>query len=708
MTAVQTTGRSDARGEGRSPGDSGDRAWDDGLIARRARPERPAHSPLTATALPPEHTAPPVSPLPPGPPRSAPSPVGHALRPRLDALRELVGLSGARLDRRTLAEARRVLEEAAARQRYSFDLTVVAIAGSTGSGKSTLFNALARAQLSEAGVRRPTTALPVSCAWSDRAEGLLDRLGIPARARRQPVRPYDRSLNGLVLLDLPDHDSAAAGHREQVDRLLRLVDAVIWVVDPEKYADAVLHERYLQPLAGYAEVTFVVLNQVDRLSRDAADQVLDDLRRLLDDDGLALGEHGEPGAVVMAISALTGEGIGELRELLGQFTARRTAAELRLTADVDGVSARLRQAYVTDGRPGLTEQARQEFEDRLAEAVGAQAAGLAAERAWRRDAERACTTMWRRARRWYRALIARVWLWLRALGPWLGFSGVDEDEIDGVGGIRDMSEFVPADDYDEGGVHDVDALDVSDPLGAEATVDAAGMPAAARRTASRPLVEQAVRTLAHEAATGLPGPWAQAVREAAVRGADGLADALDEATAVAASAPVVRRPGGWHTGGSWRAAGRLTKADEGGVWGISRGWRTGVGRAAAWRTRGGGAVRAARPRWWTVVAVGQVALLGLQLLGVAGLVGVLTGDFGVPWWVPGLLVAGAAAGGPALAWCCRVAARGPARRYGLEIERRLREAAAGCGRARVLEPVAAELLRYQEVRAQFVIAAGEV
>ena len=44
-------------------------------------------------------------------------------------------------------------------------------------------------------------------------------------------------MRGLVLVDLPDHDSAAVQHREQVDRILALVDAVIWVVDPEKYAD---------------------------------------------------------------------------------------------------------------------------------------------------------------------------------------------------------------------------------------------------------------------------------------------------------------------------------------------------------------------------------------------------------------------------------------------------------------------------------------
>ncbi|KNB49477.1 GTPase [Streptomyces caatingaensis] len=638
MTAVHSA---DSRCGQRTPpaSDASDRAWDDGLIARRARTEHEKAGSEEAAARPPQHR-----------PATA---LGGPLLSRLDALRELVGLSRARLDGAMLAEAGRVLEEAAARQRHSLDLTVVAIAGSTGSGKSTLFNALARAQLSEAGVRRPTTAAPVACAFADRADGMLDRLGVPARSRRQPPRPYDPQLAGVVLLDLPDHDSAAAGHREQVDRLLGLVDAVIWVVDPEKYADAVLHERYLRPLAGYAEVTFVVLNQLDRLSADAVDQVLDDLRRLLDEDGLALGEHGEPGATVLALSALTGEGVGELRDALGQFAARRCAAELRLTADVDGASRRLRPAYVADGRPGLTDGMRLDFEDRLAEAVGARASGLRAERTWLRGAERACGTVWGRAWRTY----------LR---------------------LRDRPGVPGAEDEDEASRQ--------------------------RRTASRPLVEQAVRTLVHEASAGLPGPWAQAVREAAVRGAVGLAEALDEAGA-AAPVPAARREGdtgGWRVEGrrpGW--GGRRSGAWRTGAW-RTGGWRTVGRRTGAGRTRGAEAPRLVRPRWWAVALGTQVAFVVLQLLGAAGLVAALCGALDLEWWIPGLVAAGSGAGAPVLAWGCRMAARGPARGYGLETERRLRGAAASLGRERVLEPVAAELLRYREVRAQFVVAAGEM
>ncbi|MFJ6928865.1 GTPase [Streptomyces nigra] len=555
--------------------------WDDGLIARRVNE--------TTTAA--EQSAivePRVSVSP-----HAVTPLAYdgPLRSRLDALRELVGLSRTRLDNRTLSEAGRVLDEAAARRRLSGQHTVVAIAGATGSGKSQLFNALAGVTISETGVRRPTTSSPLACSWSDGAAGLIDRLGIPPRLRRRPAQnaAADGQLRGLVLVDLPDHDSAAVQHREQVDRVLGLVDAVIWVVDPEKYADAILHERYLRPMAGHAEIMFVVLNQVDRLPGEATDQVLDDLRRLLDEDGIALGEHGEPGAVVLALSALTGEGVGDLREALGQFVAERGAAARRIAADVDAAGWRLRPVYAASRRTGLSEEARDEFSARLADAIGATAAGEAAERAWLRNANRACGTPWLRLWRWY------------------------QDRGESTTGR--LSPRVQADE--------------------EAT--------------ARQRVEQAVRTVAEQASAGLPTPWAQAVREAAVKGAQGLPEALDDLGA-RAGLPPGRPP---------------------------------------------------RPGWWPAAVLVQASMTILQVVGglwlAAQIIGVMTPNLGVPV----LLMVAGIIGGPLVEWGCRMAARGPARRYGQEAERRLREAAAGCGRARVLDPVAAELLRYREVREQY-------
>ncbi|WP_432003278.1 YfjP family GTPase [Streptomyces sioyaensis] len=546
--------------------------------------------------------------------------VRGGLRGRLDALRELIALSRTRLDGRALEGAGRVLETADERYRLSGEHTVVALAGATGSGKSSLFNALAGANRSQVGPRRPTTAEPVACVWPGSrpgAEGLLHRLGVPTHRRHAPA-DGNAELRGLILIDLPDHDSSATEHRAQVDRMLELVDAVIWVVDPEKYADAVLHERYLRPLAGHAEVMFVVLNQVDRLPGDAADQVVDDLRRLLDEDGLALGEHGEPGAAVLALSAATGKGVGELREALGQFVAERGAADRRLAADVDAAAERLRSVYVAQCPVGLTEQARAEFDDRLAEAVGAVATGRAAERDWLRHAERACGSPWARLR--------------------------------GRRGGRGSRWDNPGSRVGTTGVGATGA-----PGGSSA--GGTGEPAVDGRAAARPVVEHAVRAVAGEAAHGLPAPWAQAVREAAERGAYGLPEALDKAAA-----------------------------------------------AAEESLRGGPAVK---PRWWTVAASLQGLLLVLQVVGVLWLLGVVTGLGDGTDWISGLSPAAlGVVGGPALTWLCRAVARGPARRYGQDAERRLRSAAAGYGRARVLEPVAAELLRYREVREQYAVASG--
>ncbi|MFF2211566.1 GTPase [Streptomyces antibioticus] len=558
-------------------------AWDDGLIARRVNEGTAGEQAAAVVAETRAGTA--------AAPAAAPLAYDGPLRSRLDALRELVGLSRARLDNRTLAEAGRVLDEAAARRKLSGQHTVVAIAGATGSGKSQLFNTLAGVTISETGVRRPTTAAPIACSWSDGAAPLIDRLGIPGRLRRRPVQSAEAEaqLRGLVLIDLPDHDSAAVQHREQVDRILALVDAVIWVVDPEKYADAVLHERYLRPMAGHAEVMFVVLNQVDRLPGEAADLVLDDLRRLLDEDGIALGEYGEPGATVLALSGLTGDGVPELRELLGQFVGERGAAGRRVSADVDAAAARLRPVYVTGQRTGLSEDARDEFAARLADAVGATAAGDAAERAWLRNANRACGTPW-----------LRLWRWCQ-----------DRHE-QATGRIQ-----------------------VRTPADEEAT--------------ARQRVEQAVRTVSDRASAGLPAAWAMAVREAAVRGSQGLPEALDE-LAGRAGLPPGRPP---------------------------------------------------RPGWWPVAVLAQAAMTLLQIVGGLWLVGQIAHWMEPNLGVPVLLMVAGILGGPVVEWSCRMAARGPARRYGQDAERRLREAAAGCGRARVLDPVAAELLRYREVREQY-------
>lgn len=192
---------------------------------------------------------------------------------RLDALRRFLAAADGHLPDASLVAAHTLVERAGTRLALSRDHTVVALAGATGSGKSSLFNALARLTLSPVGVRRPTTGVAHACVWGppEGATRLLDWVGVLPRHRfvRESALDGDdeSALRGLVLLDLPDFDSVQRAHRLEVDRLLGLVDQVVWVVDPQKYADRVIHTSYLREFHRHRDVTLVVLNQADRLPR---------------------------------------------------------------------------------------------------------------------------------------------------------------------------------------------------------------------------------------------------------------------------------------------------------------------------------------------------------------------------------------------------------------------------------------------------------
>jgi GTP-binding protein EngB required for normal cell division len=243
-----------------------------------------------------------------------------------------------------VAEAESLLARAGERLRLSAAHTVVTLAGGTGSGKSSLFNALAGANFSPAAVTRPATRNAHACVWGMQgAAPLLDWLGVERRyryARASALDAGESALNGLLLLDLPDHDSVAAGAATAVDRLISLADLMVWVLDPQKYADAAVHNRFLSKMARHASVTTVVLNQSDLLTPQQAHDCEEDLRRLLDSEG-----HGE--ARVLLVSALTGNGLPELRQILADaVSARQTAAD-RIAADIDSIIGRF-DRYATD------------------------------------------------------------------------------------------------------------------------------------------------------------------------------------------------------------------------------------------------------------------------------------------------------------------------------------------------------------------------
>ena len=139
--------------------------------------------------------------------------------------------------------------------------------GGTGTGKSTLFNALCGAPLSETGVERPKTCGPIvyaprgclvekdfplsgtelrketcEAAGPKAATGAAGRLMILEHARRE--------FSHLALVDTPDLDSIEIENRQIAEDLFLLSDAVIFVTSQEKYADEVPHQFLLRILEG--------------------------------------------------------------------------------------------------------------------------------------------------------------------------------------------------------------------------------------------------------------------------------------------------------------------------------------------------------------------------------------------------------------------------------------------------------------------------
>jgi GTP-binding protein EngB required for normal cell division len=404
---------------------------------------------------------------------------GSDLGNRIEGLGQASEAARGRLADPVVDDADLTATRAASRLGLAAEHTVVALAGATGSGKSSTFNALAGVELASVGVRRPTTSWATACVWGKQgADELLEWLGIAPR--HQVMRDSlldlgkeDSALQGVVLLDLPDHDSTEVSHHLEVDRLVELTDLMVWVLDPQKYADAAVHDRYLAPLSSHKDVMVVVLNHVDEVPTDRRQSMLDDVRRLVDADGLE-------GAPVFATSARTGEGIDSLRDEIQRRVNDKSVTRSRIEADVKDAATRLQGATGTSAAPRLSKERIAALEDAFADAAGVPTVVAAVESATRLRARRA--TGW------------PVTSWLSRL------------RSDPVKRLH---------------------LDLGE-AGKEFTRRGrTSVPAATQ--VQRERVDSEVRAVADEVSAPLARPWADAVRRASVSRLPDLNDRLDSA-----------------------------------------------------------------------------------------------------------------------------------------------------------------------------------
>jgi GTP-binding protein EngB required for normal cell division len=294
---------------------------------------------------------------------------GSDVGARVKGLDDAVEAARGRLDDAVLDRAGEIVTRSAERLRLSADHTVVALGGATGSGKSSTFNALVGLDLASVGVRRPTTSWATACTWGvNGASELLEWLGIPPR--HQVVRDSmldtgreAKDLEGLVLLDLPDHDSTEVAHHLEVERLVRLADLLVWVLDPQKYADAAIHDRFLKPMAAHKGVMMIVLNHIDEVPEDRRPSMLADLRRLLDADGLQ-------GVTVVATSAKDGTGIDDLRKGIVARVKDKASTRARIATDIAEAAADISAVSGQARVPKIGDREQAELRAAIADAAG--------------------------------------------------------------------------------------------------------------------------------------------------------------------------------------------------------------------------------------------------------------------------------------------------------------------------------------------------
>ena len=174
-----------------------------------------------------------------------------------------------------LAKVKKILEKAST----PGEVLYMGIMGGTGVGKSTLIDALARAEISAISEKRPFTDRAVVYRHRNRPRG-LERISALLR-EIDAVHDID-IIKDFILLDLPDFDSKDENNRKNVIRIAPELDGMIWMASPEKYGDAILYEFIKRNAADQANYTFV-LNKADELVDRALTDPYSNLKKILGD-----------------------------------------------------------------------------------------------------------------------------------------------------------------------------------------------------------------------------------------------------------------------------------------------------------------------------------------------------------------------------------------------------------------------------------------
>lgn len=176
----------------------------------------------------------------------------------------------------------------------------IGLLGGTGVGKSTLMNALARAEIASPSHRRPHTDHVLIYRHEEAAEGRsLNTEGVPFRHITHSVE----AIRQVILCDMPDFDSILANHLQSVRRFLGNLDLLVWVTSPEKYGDGRFYEM-LESVPKARQNFYFVMNKADLLFDGAPEKGFDRLSGVLGHFREHLDRHGVPDPLIYAVSGI--------------------------------------------------------------------------------------------------------------------------------------------------------------------------------------------------------------------------------------------------------------------------------------------------------------------------------------------------------------------------------------------------------------------
>jgi GTPase SAR1 family protein len=257
---------------------------------------------------------------------------------------EAPGVDDARAERRKLLS--QIDDYLLPRLRESGSPVLVALVGSTGAGKSTLVNSLVGKQVSNTGIRRPTTNSPVLASHPSETDWFAENVFLPTmpRVRQQGLAMPGRDgllvlassegmPKGVALLDTPDIDSVVQAHREFAHQFLDASDLWLFMTTATRYADAAVWEL-LQYARDRGASLGIVLSRVPPRS---AKQLTDHFDAMLRANGLGDAQRFVIAETVLTEGRLPPEIYGPIREWLEDTAAREDRRVAVLTQTMSGV-----------------------------------------------------------------------------------------------------------------------------------------------------------------------------------------------------------------------------------------------------------------------------------------------------------------------------------------------------------------------------------